>query len=312
MELWLANHGGSRRKALALTSLAAHRQWCCFGSFTANLAAVSKSVEAAFEASIRDGCRAQQPTAIAAAVAKKLPPLLDLIEMLSEHVKLIAVPLSHRVVELELDPETELQDVQQLIKAALAQCDQDSSKSNFIFKSVQQGDRFKAMKQGKSPDVAVMSPMRHPPAPTQPSGEDSTPTLIIARHLEFEPESASNAGSAPMQPDASDETTEAAQPGAGSGSAANSKRQRTPPAIYEPDQRQKKRPKNFENLGTNVEGPRHYTKSGLYSKDPVKAAIAREKLGVSLTPKAPAEKKKKPAASTPVHSSECFARIRIF
>lgn len=49
-------------------------------------------------------------------IKKKLPLLLSCIARLTEHIASISVPLSHRYVELELDPEVEITDVPDLLK----------------------------------------------------------------------------------------------------------------------------------------------------------------------------------------------------
>lgn len=74
LDLWLSNHGGERRKALSLKSLAAHHQWCSHCNFVEIFALLSKVVQAAFETSVKEGTR--QVSQIEAAIAKGLPPLL--------------------------------------------------------------------------------------------------------------------------------------------------------------------------------------------------------------------------------------------
>lgn len=114
LNAWLAEHSGDRRKALSLTSIAAHRQWCCYGNFTKNFSTLSKSVHADFEKGIRNS-KHSGPAAIEAAIAKKLPALLTMTASLEQHIKLISLPLTHRCIEVEIDPETELSELHDLL-----------------------------------------------------------------------------------------------------------------------------------------------------------------------------------------------------
>lgn len=100
LDAWLAEHSGDRRKALGLTSLAAHRQWCCYGKFCDQFEVTAKVVQADFEKGLRGG--KLTGTALETAIAKRMPPLVRMLDMLSVHMKVIAVPISHRLIELEL------------------------------------------------------------------------------------------------------------------------------------------------------------------------------------------------------------------
>lgn len=63
-ETWLAEHSGERRKVLGLTSLAAHKNWCGYETFSNNFSKVANMVEAAMEKSLREGNRTGLPDQI--------------------------------------------------------------------------------------------------------------------------------------------------------------------------------------------------------------------------------------------------------
>lgn len=148
LDAWLSNHSGERRKALKLTSLAAHRQWCDYTHFSANMAAVAAVAQTALEKAVRDGDRSGAAKQIEAAISKRLPPLLRMTESLTQHIKLIAVPLSHRFIETEIDLETEVGDMRQVLQDLLKHMDPDSKKTDLLVQMLEKDNRFTNLKSG--------------------------------------------------------------------------------------------------------------------------------------------------------------------
>lgn len=274
-DLWLSNHGGERRKALSLKSLAAHHQWCSHCNFVENFALLSKVVQAAFETSVKEGSR--QVSQIEAAIAKGLPPLLRMTDQLSHHIKLIAFPLSHRFVELQLDPETELKDVPRLLKEALGRSDSDSKMANAIFESFKSGEQLKRLQEGKSADVLKMSPIHCAASVPKPTAEAPSPADIgatpnIARQLGF----MSDSSATPQDPQAERDADSPECTPDGEDANYGLRKKRNAPQVYEPTNCKKNRQRS--NQKDKSKGRRVYNRSGLYSKDPVKAAMARERM----------------------------------
>lgn len=285
LEAWLANHSGSRRKSLSLTSFSALKKWCSFENFESNFASLATVVQADFEASVRLGCRSVDHAAMDVAVAKRLPPMLRMIATLREHIKVIAVAVSQRLLEIEIDPEVEVGDLQDLLKIALSP---NSEKVPVVLELLKKGDKFKLLQGGNSvASLSVISPLQG----ALPSSE-GPPSPTLARQLQFDNQNADSASKSATS--LVEEAGENDKTGKGS-------RKRVATAIYEPDTAAKKSkgakakvpaPKaNCSDSKNSESGPtRAYTKSGLYSRDPIKAAMAREKLGLppAAMPVAPA------------------------
>lgn len=145
------------------------------------------------------------------------------------------------------------------------------------FEMLKQGKRFECMQTGKSSAIEAMSPLKEPSAPKVAAPpEVSTP--VIGRQLEFTegPEVGSNAGSTELV-----ESDEAAIAGTEKENQYGMRKKRAPPQIFEPTLYLKKS-KSISKANVDKGGERRqYKKSGLYSKDPVKAAVAREKMNVT-------------------------------
>lgn len=215
------------------------------------------------------------------------------MKMMSElalHISLIAVPLSHRFVELELDPETEVGELPELLRAALGQFDKNSSKANLLMEMLKKGNRFKDLKSGSLPALSsVISPLqqRAPPeaAGTEGCVQNATPDQI-ARHLQFAP---------PEDQPAPGKEGEVAA----STEQVSNKRSRAPAAIFEPEYAKKSKSGKAKGRGNALESEKEkkprkvYTRTGLHSRDPVKKAIALEKLVLCDSP----EKVRKPGSS---------------
>lgn len=274
LDAWLSNHGGERRKALSLTSMSAHRNWCSHSSFTNNFKLVSNAVQTALENAIRESTR-HAAHQIDAAIAKQLPPLLRMSESICEHLALIGVPLAHRLMELQIDPEAEVKDMYELISAALGRSDQNKEKATQLFELLRKGERFKCLQEGKCTPQDVMSPLMSshtaqnvvPASPAVVANDDATPN--IARQLNFASGSAPAKGSEASTGEAAED--EHADDAENAGPSLRKKR--TPTQVFEPTQCKKRKPTPKAKPDSNTR--RSYMKSGLYSKDPVKAAIAR-------------------------------------
>lgn len=278
LDAWLSNHSGDRRKALSLTSLAAHRQWCCYGSFNQNFAVVAKFAERELEKGLREGKAGKQGSkALDAAVSKQLPPLLRMIHALAQHVELIAVPISHRYVELELDPEADIKDVHALLKNAIGKLDKDFTKANLIFEMLQKGNKFACLQGGSARALAASSPLHRatPEAEEASAQADVAPTPTIARQLAFQDEA-----TAPEPVPAPDKGGALAET-----ESMDKKRQRLPNVLFDPSPVVPSDAKKAKSEHKSESERRGYNKSGLYSKDPLKAAMAREKLGIKAPKK---------------------------
>lgn len=277
LDAWLLNHSGDRRKALALTSLSAHAKWCSYESFKPNFAKLASVMHTEMEKSIRQSSKSLQPASIESAIAKSREPLSRMVDMLSQHVDLIGIPLSFRFLELEIDPEVELQDAHNLVKQGLAG-EVNSEKAADLCQQLT-SERLKCFKDGSLPSVDSMSPVHMPatrcPNPPPPAEESPTPT--IARQLEFD---ASNSTSMPTENGSKNKPTETET--STETSADSKKRTRMPTNIFEPESKKKDKQnkKNSANSDASLtdQRPRKYHRSGLYSKDPIKAALARKKL----------------------------------
>lgn len=299
LEEWLSKHSGERRKALGFTSMGAHQQWCSFENFKANFSKVAEFEKDAFEKGIRQG----KSSNFEATIAKRLPPLNRMIDLLQQHVDLICVPVGHRYIELELEPEVELSDLPQLLKAAIGPSESNSEKVEALFEMIQKGGRFQCLQKGTGAAISAISPVHGGVAGYTSDAPNPPPSPDVARHLQF------NSNSKEPPQTTPDDLTREAEPDAGT-MVANNKRARVPTAIFEPTPE----PKKGKSTGKQAAGgnrkkhcsddPRPYRKSGLYSKDPVKAAMARERLG---NPGSPTLRKPKKISAGKV---ECAVEIR--
>lgn len=277
IEQWMEKHSGQHKKSLGLNSLAAHLQWCNFEKFSSNISTVVAVAEAELQAAVKGGGRMTCQKQIDAAITKRLPPLQSMGGLLKQHIELICVPLTHRLLELQLDPETELAELQQLIKAVVGNSDTCAPKIDLLLEWIRKGERFQRLQLGKTASVAIFSPLHRAAIPATAAGEEvEAESPQIARHLEFDSENV-----APDATASKEGSTELVAQAIGT-EANTKKRQRVPTCIFEFDKAPKKgKGSRCEKLkaakAAGGDGTRPYNKSGLYSKDPVKAAIAREK-----------------------------------
>lgn len=292
LEAWLANHSGKFWAGLKLTTTAALRKWCTPESFEKNVDEVGKFVQTAFEQSVKESCRGGEAAQMQNTIAKQLPAFLRMTDCVRQHVKLIAVPLSHRFVELNIEPEFGVEDMSTVIARQLGR-GQNSAKAELLFEKLKMGDKFTLMQEGRSRSLDyVISPFQcdadvgEKRAPANNDDKDDENIEATVRALDFnlnEPAAPGAARAALETPDVVGVLPE--------------KRLRARKTPFDDstnmgDEKVKK-PKADEastNLQTEAVCPkRAYKKTGMYSKNPVKAAIAHEKkkmvVGVSLEQK---------------------------
>lgn len=280
LEQWLAEHSGERRKVLGLTSFKACSSWCEYNSFASNTSAVVQAVQASMEKSVREGSKQGQAKQIDAAIAKQLKPMLRIADQLAVHLQLIGVPLTHRLVELELDPEVEVHELQHLVWAALSLSEkQESEKAKLLLDLLTKGEKFRCMQSGKCEAISSLSPLHEAHAsssddqPQEDRQDEASPAVI--RQLEFDGETSAGPPQNPtadgsemvVDGDKVDKTP----------AGPETRKQRVATQIFEPTARVSK--KVISKQPNKTKGERRpYKKSGLFSKDPIKAAMALEKL----------------------------------
>lgn len=160
------------------------------------------------------------------------------------------------------------------------------------------------MQLGKSADIDIFSPLHRGAGPEAALGAEGE-SSEIARQLEFDAQS-------PAPPAMSAATALPPKEGAAQmlqeciGTEVHpSKRQRVPTNVFEFEKPEKTKKPGREKLRAAKAGDtRVYNKSGLYSKDPLKAALAREK--ANLPPK---QQQKKGGKGNRYPLSRHFARI---
>lgn len=190
------------------------------------------------------------------------------------------MPVEQRVIELEIDPDTELSDMQQLLKAALGLArDKDSVQANLLLDLLAKGDKFSCMQSGKCETIDSMSPLQAAPLPTaadtSPASDGTADPDVARRQLDF-------AAPRQGQPATANEQNNENEVNVTPAGPYEMRKTRTATQVFEPTEKIGKKNKSATNKRSSPSNDsvephkrRAYNKTGMYSKNPVKAAMAR-------------------------------------
>lgn len=313
-DIWLSKHSNTFGD-IAIKSISASRSWCASGRFRANLGLVISSAEnrirmAAKKASVQSKktsrLPAKNPEKAAAEeehVKQKLALLESVHNALKEAAPYYSAPLQSRLLHAALEPaeegkELNIDGLVQIIK-------RDSQHADSLLNLVKLAEVAKLLSDGKAGAPPFGTPLRVTTqryADKVQAAEAVEAAAAAEAAVEAADEAAQISRSNSLQDiveiekevDAAEEEADVDQ-----GASLRPKRSRAPPEILSPDGRKTaKKPKKAEESqkvqksgSTNSaeaedssdeerrkQGKRVYRKTGLFSKNPHVAAIARAKL----------------------------------
>jgi hypothetical protein len=295
-DAWLKDHCNYFRE-LKMRSLAATRAWLSHGKFETQFAAVQETAKSVIRTGVYAACgeevaeqanKKRKPNSAApkspspaakTEISRRLELLSQVTTPFALAVKKCSQPVGNRIIELDLEPQEEYQpmpeeDLMNLIKSkAPAVADE-------LVEVLKTGDTLKELTQKATCITLAASPL--PPAPAPEATAEEAPENSDDDDPEFpslgelcrrrstrpknRPEFASpSAESRAKRKEAIQKTQKQAEPKA----AAPASRSSTSGHITI----------DSSDFGSDFEGKgkakRSYTKTGLYSKDPARAAAAR-------------------------------------
>lgn len=220
-----------------------------------------------------------EESALERAKAKRLPPLLQLTEALREHVRVVAEPCSARMIQLKIDLEAEVDDCGEAIRNILGTIGNEDRVQE-LFGLLKMGEKFALMQRGQCQGLPVISPLKNglsardghvdgsnPPGTGNAPLQTATPDRIIGRNL-------SSALDAVPGPCPSWQAAAAPE----NGVEAAGKRKRTPTTRLVDELKQVVGEPTTEELQKKSKKRGNYKMTGIYSRDPIKAALARNKI----------------------------------
>ena len=272
-DLWLKEHS-TYFKDLKLKNLAATRAWLHHASFLRQFQVVYRNAEAAIRTEVKDSCgvtdaaakkKSKSSKAVDPATSAEInrrTALLDLaVQPLQLYIQTIAVSVGFRLVELDLGAqdgaEITEEKLEELLKVATPQ------KAVVLLELLKASDKVKLLQSGTaSLTFQGASPFPTPRKPTPVEDAGTAAGTGVAAAINSDRDSDADS-------DVDDNYA-----------FLLGKRARQPPAVFEidlepaPTKRKEKTPATeFKTLaGTTKRG---YKKTGIHSKDPIKAANAR-------------------------------------
>lgn len=287
---WLGQHA-SHFKKLKLTTLPKCTQWCSYEQFRANFEVVRSVMLADAEAEMEKAVGLQSAPDNEAVKklyedkVSKFKPLWEaVVNRLETHVNQIGVPLSQRMIELDIDPEaSSFTEAAEEWKKALTQAlgaGANQEISNEFLELLQRKDYiFTKLKSGEfEPIYGAFSPLWAPPddgADGRSFGDSDSPICVenatatpgvntaSAKRLFDDKASADRTAKRNRQP------TNRLAVGGDSISKKKSPK-KTPP--------KKGNKKKSPSKNRKSNRPKNYNCTGLYSKDPAKVALAKAAL----------------------------------
>ena len=261
---------------IKLKSLAAVRAWLSHSKFVQQFKVVVTNAEAVVIKRIKEsaGCadggtkkgkkkagehHSSNDSAATAACRIRLDMLKAIVSPLRDYIQSIAVPLGHRLLEIELgNAEKELSEdeLSKLLNGA------SPNHTDQILELLKSEDRYKMLQAGKAEIGFETSPLSTPECSPEKADDGEFDDTVHEENVEFEKDE-SEIGSV--------STAETAK-----SSEVGGKRVRKPPTVFTAA-REEKPPKKAkeEKKNDGQTEKRAYNRSGMYSKDPVKLAAAR-------------------------------------
>lgn len=275
---WLKDHSGYFGD-LKIKSLAAARSWASHQNFGRNYVAVLRNAEAYIRAEVRQSTgqkTATQPkgnskstkTADATTTAeinRRCGLLNRAFEPMKQYVSIISVPLGHRIVELNLgeaNDEVGEEKIQELLQSA------SPTSAVALFQLIKTSDKAKLLQQGQAHITHAFSPFPSPAKPAPAPAPAPEPEAQEAQDSDAEFSWIQNKDTAddPHLGKRVRNSTNNFSP-----SVNQHKKKKAQPPVKESTT------KKASSSGSD-KARRNYTKSGLFSKDPLKAAAARAAL----------------------------------
>jgi hypothetical protein len=262
---------------IKLKSLAAVRAWLSHSKFVQQFKVVVTNAEAVVIKRIKEsaGCadggkkngkkkagehHSSNDSAATAACRIRLDMLKAIVSPLRDYIQSIAVPLGHRLLEIELgNAEKELSEdeLSKLLNGA------SPNHTDQILELLKSADRYKMLQAGKAEIGFETSPLSTPECSPEKADDGEFDDTVHEENVEFEKESEIGSVS----------TAETAKSGEVGG-----KRVRKPPTVFTAAREEKPPKKAKEEKKIASDGQtekRAYNRTGMYSKDPVKLAAAR-------------------------------------
>ena len=269
-DVWLKNHS-TYFAELKLKSLAATRAWLHQSCFSRNFMVVQRNAEAAIRASVKQstgtaegGGKGKKKSnaakevdpATSLEINRRTALLNSVVQPLQAYVQRVAVSLGHRIIELDLAAEDCTGDI---TPEKLTELLKKASPLRFeaLLEVIKTSDKIALLQKGEASIASQSSPL---PTPVKPAGQP-TP-----------------AGGGGNDSDSNSSVGQLFGPGASRDTPSFlGKRDRRPPGLFTApdDTPSTKKPEKASTSSDTSRQRRKYTKSGIYSKCPVKAAQAR-------------------------------------
>lgn len=303
-------------KPLKITNLAdVHNNWGAAGRFEANLSVICAEAEVKLRKSAKksaggriagqkqsEAAGSKVNYSVESAIAEQRVKILRELEaQLRTKVPYVHLPLSRRIIHLQIEPPAADSTIDVDSLSAAVEAANPKFAANII-QRLKDGAAL-ALASGGAPAATCGSPVRVPPAPEE--GPSVEATAFAASHQADTTESAAKEFcdlSSENEGDGDEANTAAAAGDAETGPPALRKSGRpiVPPKALVMEMTAKAKPKakksdSQRELGANLEADaadedvqpkkRPYKRSGLYSRDPIKAAQARSKSISAKTPR---------------------------